>query len=125
MYEWHRPGFKVWKGKFGEFVIPYNYECNQLVPFNSNPAKAHSICGNPDVPILYKNKLYKCAPIANILDLPNTKGFNYTPLSADDNIDAFVKMINKPERICSMCPERRSHSIDHYKKGEVLVKHID
>lgn len=125
MYEWHRPGFKIWKGKFGEFVIPYNYEGNQLVPFKSNPAKAHSICGNPDVPILYKNKLYKCAPIANILDLPNTKGFEYNPVEANDNIDKFVKSIGKPERICSMCPESRSHSINHYAKGEVHVKHLD
>ena len=125
IHEWQRPGFTIYKSKFGEFVIPYNTKDNTIVPFNSNPKKAHSICGSPNIPILYKNKLFKCAPIANILDLPNTKGFNYTPLSADDDIDAFVKMIGKPEKICSMCPESRSHSIDHYKEGEVLVKHID
>ena len=125
MYEWHRPGFKVWKSKFGEFVIPYNYKDNQLVPFKSNPAKAHSICGNPNVPILYKNKLFKCAPIANLLDLPNTKGFDYQGITADDNIKKFVDMIGKPESICSMCPENRSHAIDHYAEGEVHVKHLD
>jgi len=125
MYEWHRPGFKVWKGKFGQFVIPYNYEGNQLVPFKSDPAKAHSICGNPDVPILYKNKLYKCAPIANLLDLPNTKGFRYQGITTEDNIKKFVSYIGKPESICSMCPESRSHSIQHYDKGEVHVKHLD
>ena len=125
VYVWQRPGFKIWKSKFGQFVIPYNTEGNQLVPFKSNPKEAHSICGNPDVPILYKNKLYKCAPIANLLDLPNTKGFKYKPIEAFDNVDAFVKMIGKPESICSMCPESRSHASDHYAKGEVHVKHLD
>jgi hypothetical protein len=125
MYEWQRQGMKIWKGKFGEFVIPYNTEGNQLVPFKSNPKKAHSICGNPNVPVLYKNKLYKCAPIANLLDLPNTKRFKYKPIDHLGNIDSFVKMIGKPESICSMCPETRSHSIDHYAKGEVYVKHHD
>ena len=124
-YRWVRPGFKIWKSKFGEFVIPYNHEGNQLVPFKSNPAKAHAICGNPDVPILYKNKLYKCAPIANLLDLPNTKGYRYNPIQANDNIDKFVQLIGKPESICSMCPESRSHAVDHYAKGEVHVKHLD
>ena len=121
-YEWYRPGFKIWKSKFGKFVIPYNYENNNLVPFKSNPKKAHSICGNPDVPILYKNKLYKCAPIANILDLPNAEGFNYNPINSKTDLDKFVKLIGKPEKICSMCPENRSHSVDHYKQGEVIVK---
>ena len=124
-YKWVRPGFKLWKSKFGEFVIPYNYEGNQLVPFKSNPAKAHAICGNPDVPILYKNKLYKCAPIANLLDLPNTKGYKYNPVGSYDQLDKFVERIGKPESICSMCPESRSHAIDHYAKGEVHVKHLD
>jgi len=125
VYVWQRPGFKIWKSKFGEFVIPYNYEGNQLVPFKSNPAKAHAICGNPNVPILYKNKLFKCAPIANLLDLPNTKGYKYQPTNSFDDIDKFVSLIGKPESICSMCPESRSHAIDHYAKGEVHVKHLD
>ena len=95
------------------------------MPFKSNPAKAHSICGNPNVPILYKNKLFKCAPIANLLDLPNTKGYKYKPINSYDNVDKFVSLIGKPESICSMCPESRSHAIDHYAKGEVHVKHLD
>ena len=74
---------------------------------------------------LYKNKLYKCAPIANLLDLPNTKGYKYNPVGSYDQLDKFVERIGKPESICSMCPESRSHAIDHYKKGEVLVKHLD
>lgn len=125
VYVWQRPGFKIWKSKFGEFVIPYKTVGNQLAPFKSDPKKAHSICGNPDVPILYKNKLYKCAPIANLMDLPNTKGYEYSPTDTYGNIDRFVRLIGKPESICSMCPESRSHSIDHYAKGEVHVKHLD
>ena len=57
------------------------------------------------------------------MDLPNTKGYNYAPTSQHEDIESFIKMIGKPESICSMCPESRSHSINHYAEGEVYVKH--
>ena len=63
--------------------------------------------------------------IANNLDLPNTKGYKYNPVGSYDQLDKFVERIGKPESICSMCPESRTHAIDHYAKGEVHVKHLD
>ena len=123
--ELHHDELSVYKSKFKTFVMPYKFDNGKLEPFKSDPKKAHSICGSPDTPILYKNKLYKCAPIANILDLDHNDLYNYEGTEATGDIEALVKMINKPEKICSMCPEQRSHSIDHMKKENVHVKNID
>ena len=116
----------IYKSRFKDFVVPYKLIDNKLTPFNSDPKKAHAICGSPDTPILYKNKLYKCAPIANILELDQNKHYNYKGLNATDkSLYKFIKNINKPESICSMCPENKTHSINHFDKRNVHVKNID
>ena len=119
--EFHRPGFNIFKSRFGEFVKPYK---DTLKPFRSNPVLAHQICGAPNTPVLYKNKLYKCPPIANLLDIK--PGYtNYTGYSHNDDISEFIQGIGKPEPVCAMCPEQQSHSVDHYAKENVYVKNID
>jgi organic radical activating enzyme len=115
----------IYKSKFKRFVMPYKTVNGVLTPFNSDPKKAHSICGSPNVPILYKNKLYKCAPIANLKDLDKKGLYNYEGIGPNGNLDTLISNINKPESICAMCPEDKSHSIDHYDKENVHVKHID
>ena len=105
--------------------MPYKIENGELTPFNSDPAKAHSICGNPNVPILYKNKLYKCAPIANLKDLDKKGKYKYEGIGPNGDLKLLVENINKPESICSMCPDDRNHSVDHFAKENVHVKNID
>ena len=73
----------------------------------------------------HKNKLFKCAPIANILDMGKGDLYDYKGVSANGDVQSLVKQINKPESICSMCPEQTSHSVDHFKKENVHVKNID
>ena len=51
--------------------------------------------------------------------------YDYKGVAADGDVQGVVKQINKPESICSMCPEQLSHSVDHYKKENVHVKNID
>ena len=102
--------------------MPYRLENGELKPFKSNPKKAHSICGSPDVPILYKNKLYKCAPLPNILDLDKGKYYKYEGIEPTGDVGTLVNNINKPESVCAMCPESINHSVDHYDKENVLVK---
>lgn len=121
--ELHNKDLTIYKSKFKRFVMPYKLVNGEITPFNSDPKKAHSVCGNPDTPILYKNKLYKCAPIANILDMG--KKYNYTGVEAKGDVAGLVEQINKPESICSMCPESADHSVDHFKKENVHVKNID
>mgnify|MGYP003648302783 CR=1 FL=1 len=123
--ELHNKDLSIYKSKFKDFVMPYRLENGELKPFKSNPKKAHSICGSPDTPILYHNKLYKCAPIANILDIDKRGLYKYQGTEADGDVAGLVKKINKPETVCSMCPEQNSHSIDHFKKENVRVKNIN
>ena len=55
--ELHNKDLSIYKSKFKTFVMPYRLEDGELKPFDSDPKKAHSICGSPDVPILYRNKI--------------------------------------------------------------------
>jgi hypothetical protein len=113
--------FAVYKSVFGEFVKPYQ---DDMSPFNSDPVKAHSICGAPNTPVLYKNKLYKCPAIANVLDI--LPGYtDYQGVGHNEDLTQFVDSIGKPESVCSMCPEQRSHCVDHYAEGSVHVKNLD
>lgn len=120
--ELHNKDLIIYKSKFKRFVMPYRLENGELKPFNSDPKKAHSICGSPDVPILYRNKLYKCAPLPNILELDKGKHYKYKGISADGDIKTLIEHIGKPESVCAMCPENISHSVDHYDKENVRVK---
>jgi organic radical activating enzyme len=115
----------IYKSRFKDFIMPYNLKDNKIMPFTSDPKKAHAICGSPDTPILYKNKLFKCAPIANILDLDDNNFYNYKGLRSNENIHELINNINKPESICSMCPENKEHSIDHFNKENVHVKNFN
>ena len=118
--ELSRKGFKIYKSKFGDFVMPYNKD---LTPFNSDPKMAHSICGSPATPILYKNRLYKCPPVANLLDMK--PGYvDYDGVGHNEDLSEFVNGIGKPEGVCAMCPASRSHSIDHYAEENVHVKSV-
>ena len=105
--------------------MPYRLENGELKPFNSDPAKAHSICGSPDVPILYRNRLYKCAPLPNILELDKKQHYSYEGVEPDGDVASIINNIGKPESVCAMCPENRDHSIDHFNKENVRVKDID
>lgn len=123
--ELHNKDLSIYKSKFKTFVMPYRLEDGELKPFDSDPKKAHSICGSPDVPILYRNKLYKCAPLPNILELDKGKHYKYVGTEASGDVASLVSNINRPEPVCSMCPENISHSVDHFDKNNVHVKSID
>ena len=118
-------GFELWKSRFKDFVQPYQLEDGRLVPHNSNPADAHASCGSPDTPVLYKNKLYKCPPVANILDVQKDFVYDYQAVENEIGLEKFVNDIGKPESVCSMCPANADNPINHFDKENVIVKHID
>lgn len=119
--EFSIPGFTIYQSRFGEFVKPYR---DNLTPFASNPVKAHSMCGSPSTPVLYKNKLYKCPPVANLLDI-NPTHTNYSGFEHNDDLSSLVDNIGKPESVCAMCPDDTKHSVDHYLEENVHVKNSD
>jgi hypothetical protein len=117
------PGITIWKSYFKHFVAPYKLEQNKLIPFNNDPAKAHAICGSPNTPVLYKGKLYKCPPVANIIDYVGHNWNNYQSCSNKDQLKQFVADIGKPEAVCSQCPENMDqHTYDHMDSKNVYVK---
>jgi len=89
-----------------------------LKPWNDNDINAsYRACGVNAIPIIYKNRLYKCPPISmlkthatkyNMLnDVDWQPYLNYDGISADCNasqLKEFIDNIFKPHSICGMCP---------------------
>jgi hypothetical protein len=90
---------------------------------NSDPKKAHAICGAPNTPVLYKGKLYKCPAVANAMDLSGENWFDYTPCDSDVGLDEFINNIGRPEAVCGQCPQlNQAVIIDHFDTNNVIVK---
>jgi hypothetical protein len=119
---------------FGEFVQPYQGYGSTMKPWASDDiAASYSNCGSPRNPILYKNRIYKCGPIANLrdtLELHNLqddpdwqKYLNYNGYASTDDLSGLVDNFDKPNDICSMCSKKRADAeIDHYATGSVMEK---
>ena len=115
--------FSIYKSKFQDFVAPYGLDDNKPIPLKSDPVRAHSICGSPDTPVLYKGKLYKCPPVANLIDYLGENWNNYKSCERGEDLDAFVKQIGCPESVCAQCPDNTNAIIfDHFDKENVRVK---
>lgn len=115
--------FAIYKSKFKDFVAPYGLKNNKLVALKSDPVKAHSLCGSPNTPVLYKGQLYKCPPIANIIDLCNENWNNYKSCATVNDLETFVKSVGCSESVCSQCPDNTNAIIfDHFDKNNVQVK---
>ncbi len=121
--EWCTSGVKIYKSIFKDFVTPYKQDNSKIMPWNSDPSQSHKICGSPSTPILYKGKLYKCPPVANIIDLTEEIYENYQGYGINDNLEEFIYNIGKPESICGFCPNKNQAVIvDHSKIQNVTVK---
>ena len=119
---------------FGDFIKSYNGHATTMKPWNSDDINlSYGNCGSPQNPILYKNKIYKCGPIANLrdtlklhqlLDDPDWQRYlEYSGYSVDDDLTGLVDNFNKPHAICSMCSkDRQTASVDHYASDAVLEK---
>jgi len=121
--EWTSNDISIYKSIFKDFVVPFKEENQSITAWNSDPVEAYKICGSPATPILYKGKLYKCPPVANIIDLTGNHYANYQGYSADDDLSTFIALIDQPESVCGYCPDRaRAVVIDHMDLKNVKVK---
>lgn len=119
---------------FGEFVQPYQGHGKDMKPWDSTDiSTSYANCGSPRNPILYKNRIYKCGPIANLkdtlelhglLDDPNWQTYlEYQGYGLDDNLNELQDNFDKPHAICSMCSSNRTLAeVDHYSAGAVVEK---
>jgi hypothetical protein len=118
--EWSSGQFSIYKSIFAEFIQPY---APGMTGYGSDPVKAHAICGSPNTPILYKGLLYKCPPVANLMDLTDQDFYGYQPIAGQQGLDEFVKHIGCPELVCAWCPEQATAvRFDHFDKNNVQVK---
>ena len=121
---WTHNNFSVYKSIFSDFVVPYKKTQDQYLPWHSDPTEAHKICGSPATPILYKGLLYKCPPVANIIDITSNNWFDYHAVDVHDDIKKFVQNIGRPESVCGQCPDRtQAVVINHFDKENVIVQH--
>jgi organic radical activating enzyme len=115
--------FTIYKSKFKDFVAPYGIKNNKLVALQSDPVVAHKLCGSPNTPVLYKGKLYKCPPVANLIDMLDENWNNYKSCNSHEDLPQFIKLIGHPELVCSQCPDNTNAIIfDHFDRGNVRVK---
>jgi len=113
----------VYKSIFKDFVVPYRLDDNHIVPWNSTPEEAYKICGASSTPILYKGKLYKCPPVANIIDMTGQHYAGYQGYEVQDDIAEFVSNVNQAQAVCGQCPtKQQAVVIDHLDIKNVTVK---
>lgn len=121
--QWQHNLVSIHKSTFKEFVVPYRQINGQLLPWNSNPAESHKICGAPSTPVLYKGKLYKCPAVANAIDITKENWFDYSAVSVSDDLTDFINSIGIPEPVCGQCPARsQAVIVDHFDRKNVVVK---
>ena len=122
---------------FKQFVKPYHGRMMSMRPWRSPSAvHSHGKCGAPADPILYKNRLYKCPPIAVLPDtlekyklLTNADWWDYLQYKGygpEDNLDEFINDIGKPNyNICTMCSMDPRSDIEHYEPAMVSIPIIN
>jgi hypothetical protein len=121
--EWRSGTFGIYKSIFKDFVQPYRLVNDQMLGYGSDPAEAHAICGSPATPILYKGALYKCPPVANLMDLTKQDFYGYQPVTDSVGLAEFIQNIGCPESVCAWCPSQSQATvIDHFDTKNVQVR---
>lgn len=89
---------------------------NNMLPHNSNPAEAFSICSQTQCPLLFNGALYKCSTaglLKDTLDKVNSSNLEQwqpyipeglLPTCSDSELHSFVNNFGKPHAICGQCP---------------------
>jgi len=117
---------------FEYFVKPYHGKLGLIRPWRSNGKEAsHAACGAPKNPILFKNRLFKCSPIANLRDtleqhdlLYNAdwqEYLKYKGFGLDDDLTNFIADVGKPNNICTMCSADNRAVVEHYAPAMVSI----
>jgi organic radical activating enzyme len=108
--------FKFQVNRPTKFIKTYIGEYSNMMPHNNNPLEAFKICCQPNCPLLYNGKIYKCSTSALLNDTlkhvgnPNLESWQPYLVngldidSSDEDLKKFVDNYSKPNAICRMCP---------------------
>lgn len=119
--EFNHTDISIFKSKFKDFIVPYRRIGGEMKPHYSDPAQAHASCGEPHTPIMFKGKLYKCSPVANLIDI-NGSWLDYQGLLPTDDLSELISHIGKPESVCAGCPGSRRYKFNHFNEKNVKIK---
>lgn len=122
-------GVTVSVTQYERFTVPYKLEADGTKsPHGSDPAASWSHCVAPELPTLYRGRLWKCAPYANLNDaVPDfdQRWPAYQTLGSTDDLEEYFENIAKPHAICSMCPSSRDlqlgTAVDHLDPANVHI----
>lgn len=121
--------FKFQVNRPTKFIKTYIGEYSNMMPHNSNPVDAYKICSQPNCPLLYNGKIYKCSTSALLADTLNHvrnpnfemwKPYLSNGIGIDCSQEELVQFVNnhgKPNTICRMCPTAADvdSCVDHLK----------
>ncbi len=119
-----------------KFTKPYHGVLKLIRPWKSQqPSLSHAACGSPADPMLYKNRIYKCGPTANLRDmlaihdlLTNAEWqpyLKYKGFGVDDDLQPLIDDFGKPnDKLCTMCSADGRATIEHYEPAMVVLKNV-
>jgi len=100
------------------FWKTYKGTYENMMPHNSKPADAFSLCCQQTCPLLYKDKIYKCSTNGLLEDILRRVGnpnydqwepFLYKGLASDCSdaeLSQFLNNFGNPHAMCKMCPSQ-------------------
>ena len=117
---------------FENFIKPYHGREKLMRPWRSkNYVLSHKSCGAPANPMLFKNRVFKCPPLANLRDtleqhqlLDNAdwqEFLRYKGFGPEDDLTDFINDFGKPNFICTMCGIDSRALIKHYEPAMVSI----
>lgn len=98
------------------FIKTFKGPYHDMMPYDSSPDEAFKICCQPQCPLLFNGRIYKCSSnglLQNTLEsfgFPNYERWNkyidtgIGPDCNDNELDLFIKNFGKSHKVCGMCP---------------------
>jgi organic radical activating enzyme len=126
-----------WTQSFVPSVLEVLDDQSLTIKYNSDPVKAHEICGFKTCHQINKGKLYKCPLVSVLPDFldqfdvnmsPDDKllAYSYEPLTSDGNVSEFVNAINDPILQCKLCPSNytKHNFVGTEKKIKIVPRQV-
>ena len=126
-----------WTQSFVPSAIDILNDLSLVMKYNSDPVKAHDICGFKTCHQINKGKLYKCPLVSvlpDFLDQFNVSMsaddkslvYSYQPMSSNSNVSEFVNKINDPIPQCKFCPIEytKNNFVGTEKKIKIIPRKI-
>jgi len=110
------------------FYKTFRGDYNNMLPHDSDPVEAFSVCVQKTCPLLYKGRIYKCSTSALTPDIlkkqknshtdawQKYRDFGIESQCSDLELQTFLNNFGKPNSICGQCPTKNhtKSKLNHY-----------